>query len=308
MTSHAPKQAATDELAADGRTADERTANQTVRIGIVGTENTHVDHMIRYLNIDQARPGFRVVGLAGGPAERTDALAADAAIEHVVDSVEDLLDHADALVVADRHGGKHLAHARPFLELGRPVLVDKPLACEVADAEAMLSLAAATGAPLTSYSTLRYVPDTEKLIDRISTLGTLQAVVLSGPADPASEHGGIFFYGVHMVDIALRLAGSSPGAVRVQRTPSTVVATCLAGAVHVTVHFVTAPGATSRIPFHALAVGDEAIASSEIGTPGNYVAYGLDVFLDMIATGQRPLTDDDMLDVVRFLATVNDAL
>jgi predicted dehydrogenase len=278
-----------------------------MRIGIVGAENSHVDHIVRCLNHERARPGVEVVGLAGGATERNIAVATAGAIPHLVDRVEEMVDFADALIVADRHGALHREHARPFLELGRPVWIDKPLACDVGDARAIIDTAAASGALLTSYSTLHYVPDTEDLVREAGTIGDLQAVVVSGPADPSSEYGGIFFYGIHMVDIALRLAPGPLGPIRIERGGAVVVATTVVGGVHVTVHFVR-PDGNDHVPFHAVAVGRTGIAAREIRTPGNYVEYGLDVFLGMAGTGHAPLIDSDMLRPIEFLATIRDAL
>jgi len=275
-----------------------------MRIGIVGSENTHVGHIVHCLNRERARPGVEVVGLAGGATDRNLA----AAIPHLVDRVEEMVEFADALIVADRHGGLHRAHARPFLQLGRPVWIDKPLACDVADARAIIDLAAASGALLTSYSTLRHLPDTEDLVREAGTIGELQAVVVSGPADPSSEYGGIFFYGIHMVDIALRLAPGPVGPVRIERGEAIVVATTVVDGVHVTVHFVRPDGQGSHVPFHAIVVGRNGIAAREIGTPANYVEFGLDVFLGMASSGHAPLTDSDMLRPIEFLASVRDAL
>lgn len=276
-----------------------------MRIGIVGSENSHVDHIVRCLNQERARPGVEVVGLAGGATERNLAVAAAGAIPQVVDRVDEMVEFADALIVADRHGALHREHARPFLELGRPVWIDKPLACDVTDARAIIDTAAASGALLTSYSTLRFVPDTEDLVREAGTIGDLQAVVVSGPADPSSEYGGIFFYGIHLVDIALRLAPGPLGPIRVERGDTVVVASTVVGGVHVTVNFVRPDG---HLPFHAVAVGRTGIVAREIGIPGNYVDFGLDVFLGMASTGQVPLTDRDMLRPIEFLATIRDAL
>jgi hypothetical protein len=160
---------------------------------------------------------------------------------------------------------------------------------------------------LTSYSTLRHVPDTEELVREAGTIGERQAVVVSGPADPSSEYGGIFFYGIHLVDIALRLAPGPLGPIRVERGSAIVVATTVVGGVHVTVHFVRPDGDDNRVPFHAAVVGRTGIAAREIGIPGNYVEFGLDVFLGMAGTGQAPLSGSEMLRPIEFLAAVRDA-
>jgi hypothetical protein len=85
------------------------------------------------------------------------------------------------------------------------------------------------------------------------------------------------------------------------------VATTVVGGVHVTVHFVRPDGDDNRVPFHAAVVGRTGIAAREIGIPGNYVEFGLDVFLGMAGTGQAPLSGSEMLRPIEFLAAVRDA-
>ncbi|MFW6060564.1 MAG: Gfo/Idh/MocA family oxidoreductase, partial [Phycisphaeraceae bacterium] len=59
-----------------------------------------------------------------GDAERV-ARAADVA--HVVDRPEQVIGEVDAAVIATDIGGEHLERARPFIEAGLPVFIDKPL-------------------------------------------------------------------------------------------------------------------------------------------------------------------------------------
>lgn len=278
-----------------------------MRVGIVGTENSHVDHAVEYLNTARRQgDGARVVALSGGATDRNRQLADAGGIDIVVDDPADLLGHVDAVLVSDRDGRLHRAHAVPFLSAGLPVLVDKPLATTVADAEAMLAVANAHGALLTSYSTLRYGPDAQSLRDAAGGLGPLQSVVATGPADETSEYGGIHYYGIHPVDIALSLVPGPVGPVRVDRAGDTVVAHARVGATHVTINLVR-PG-DRPVPFHALAVGRTGIAERTLGVGPHYVWPGLDEFFRMIATGRPPIAPDDLLRPVRFLAALDEAL
>lgn len=278
-----------------------------MRVGIAGTESSHVDHIIDFLNVAGARPGVRVTALASGAAERDLALCRAGGIDLVVPDVSALLDVADVLIVTARHGGRHRDLALPFLEAGRPVLVDKPFACGVADAEAMLEAAGKHGALVTSYSALRHLPATDALARELEAIGPARSVVATGPADEASEYGGIFFYGIHPVDVALRLAPGPVGPVRVDRAGESVVASAPAGDALVTVNFIK-PGPGEPVPFHALAVGRAGIAASELPTGGNYVAPGLEAFLDMVEGTAVPLSSGDLLRPVAFLQAVERAL
>jgi predicted dehydrogenase len=278
-----------------------------VRVGIIGTESSHVDHIVDYLNVTQARPGIRVTALAGGDEDRARQLCQAGGIDLVVPDVPALLDVADVLIVTARHGGSHRGLAMPFIEKGRPVLVDKPFACRVADAAAMLDAAEQHQALVTSFSALRYLPATDALADQLAGMLPVRSVIATGPADPASEYGGIFFYGIHPVDVALRLAPGPLGPVRVDRAGESIVASAMAGDARVTINLIK-PGPDGTVPFHALAVARGGIAGGELPVGGNYVAYGLAAFLDMIEGTVPPLTRDELLRPIAFLEAVDDAL
>jgi len=278
-----------------------------MRIGVAGTESSHVDHIIDYLNVEQARPGVRVTALAQGEAERTRALLLAGGIGDVVLNTEEMLDVADVLIVTARHGGRHRELAQPFLEAGRPVLIDKPLACSVADAEAILDAAGKYGALVTSYSAVRYVPATDALAARAAELGPLRSVTATGSADEASEYGGIFFYGIHPVDVALRLAPGPLGEVRVDRVGESIVASATAGDARVTVNLIK-PGPEEPVPFHALAVGRGGIAARELPVDGNYLAPGIALFLDMVEGTAAPLSRAELLRPIEFLEGIDRAL
>jgi predicted dehydrogenase len=278
-----------------------------MKIGIIGTESSHVDHIIDFLNVQQARPSCRVVALAGGDEGRNSQLARLGAIDIVTESSEDLLRFADALIVTTRHGGCHRVQAAPFLAEGRPVLIDKPLACSVADAQEIFATATAHSALVTSYSTLRHLPVTKQLVSELPSLGPLRSVVTTGPADENSPYGGIFYYGIHPADIALLLAPGDIGQVRADRVGESIVADAKVGQARVTVNLVQ-PGPNGPVPFHALAVGQSGVATSELRPAGNYVAHGLNAFLDMATGKTPPLSALDMLRPISFLEAIRDAL
>ncbi|MEU9759088.1 Gfo/Idh/MocA family oxidoreductase [Streptomyces sp. NPDC047985] len=278
-----------------------------MRIGIVGTENSHVDQIIDRLNIRRAGGDARVVALSGGHSRRNETLAATGGTTRIVDAPTDLLGLVDAVIVADRHGAHHRDHAVPFLAEGLPVFVDKPLACTVEDARAMIDTALAHDAPLTSSSALRWIPDAEALVARSARGGQPHVVVMSGPADPDGDHGGIFFYGIHPVDLALRLAPGEISGVRTDTTDTTVTATFTAGATRVVVNFVK-PTGTRQIPFHAMTFTQDTMVEQTLTLDADYCVPGLDVFLGMVRTGRPPIAYADLLRPIQVLESVATAL
>jgi predicted dehydrogenase len=275
-----------------------------VRIGIVGTENSHADHYVRYFNTDNRYPDHRVVALAGGNSTRNRDLAAAGNITDIVVAPSDLIGLVDAAVVCSRDGRQHRAEATPFLEASLPVLVDKPLACDVPDARAMLDLAAGKGIAVTSFSALRYSAQTTDLADRLRSGPDVDTLVVTGPADPASEYAGIFFYGIHIVEIVLALLpGRSLSDLAVHSLEDAVVATASAGPTTVVMEFVR-PDTRKTVPWRIVARRAGESIVDELRLDEHYTRPSVDVFAAMLDSGTGPLSRAELLAPVQILSTV----
>ena len=70
----------------------------------------------------------------------------------IVDSIEELLPKVDAVLLESLDGRPHLQQARPVIEAGKPIFIDKPLAASLADAVEIFRLAKEHGVPCFSSS------------------------------------------------------------------------------------------------------------------------------------------------------------
>ncbi|PSL00439.1 putative dehydrogenase [Haloactinopolyspora alba] len=281
------------------------------RIGFIGTENSHTDHFIRFLNTEHRHPGYRAVALAGGRNERNEALARDGGIDDVVESPEDLIGRVDAAIVSTRDGSRHREQSEPLLGAGIPVLVDKPLATTVTDAEAIVTAAERRGVPLVSCSALRFVPEIAEFAAPHER-GELRQLSISGPADPDSEHSGLFFYGIHHVETALELLGNpvvEPASldVTVRRHGDTTVALTRIAGVDVVLTFIAAADG-HRAPFHALATGTGGVLARELTLGPDYNAPALARFVEAVESGTAPAGAAELISPVAVLSAITEAL
>lgn len=276
-------------------------------IALVGTENSHAEHIIRHLN-GSTDGHARVVALAGGPTDRNKSLAELGSIGTVVDTPEELLGTVDALIVTSRDGRLHREQATPFLAAGTPVWVDKPLACTVQDARAILDAAADGKTQVTSSSALRWLPEIETLVrEAAARVGEIQTVTVTGPADETSEYGGIFFYGIHVADVAQRLAPGRTSPVRVGRAADTILAHYDAAGTAVTLEFVR-PEPEAQVPFHVTVVGRHGVLARELRLGADYLRPGVDAFLSMLSSAALPVTEEAMLEPISVLEEVATSL
>ncbi|MFI6393504.1 Gfo/Idh/MocA family oxidoreductase [Nonomuraea sp. NPDC050547] len=276
-----------------------------MRLGLIGLDNTHADHAIRHLNTERALGDVRIVALCGGTAERTAQLSGQGGVEFGVDRPEDLIGRIDAAIVMDRDGDLHRPHAEPLLKAGVPVFVDKPLAGSSADAEAILAAARTGGVPVTSSSALRWA--VEAMRDRLEALGPIRSVVATGPVQRESPYGGVAFYGVHVVEMALHLLPPPEGEPRISVLPGGVLAVARAGAAHAVLNLVERD-ADGAVPFAIQVTGTRGVLAEQPSLGKDYTLPALRRFAEMVESGKPPLDEEALLAPVRLLETLTRAV
>ena len=134
-------------------------------------------------------------------------------IPRIVKSPEEMIGAIDAVVVDHRHGKFHLPAAEPFLEARLPMFIDKPFSYRLAEGRDFLKRARARKVPVTSHSSVTFASAFETFRKSLPASEALRVVSTCGPCDLESPYGGIFFYGIHQVQMLVELAGHDVQAV-----------------------------------------------------------------------------------------------
>jgi hypothetical protein len=207
-----------------------------IRIGIVGTDTSHVPAFTRAFNDAKSPdhvPGARVVAAfkAGSPdvessRTRVEGFAKEISEKYGVEIVPDmatLLSKVDAVLIESVDGRTHLPQARAVIAAGKPFFIDKPMASTLADAREIAKLAAAAKVPWFSSSSLRYssfVPD-------LKAGGDIAGAIAWSPG-PYEEHHklDLSWYGIHGVEVLFTLMGRGCEEVTRVTTADTDDVTC----------------------------------------------------------------------------------
>ena len=72
-------------------------------------------------------PGVKVTHVWCDEKSDAEKVAKAAFIPNVVDNAEDVIGEVDAVLIATDKGWEHLERARPFIDAGIPIFIDKPL-------------------------------------------------------------------------------------------------------------------------------------------------------------------------------------
>lgn len=184
----------------------------TLTAAVVGTGHLGRHH-VRILS---RMPGVRFLGAYDADPDRLRAIAA----EHGVTALPDLsaAREADAVVVATPTVN-HRATAGPLLEAGCHVLVEKPIAASLAEADELLGLAAAHGAVLAVGHVEYHNPAVQAALLLAEQVRYLEAQRLSPFTARSVDVDVILDLMIHDMQITLAVAGEAPSEIRAVGVP-----------------------------------------------------------------------------------------
>ena len=277
-----------------------------IKIGIVGAENSHTTAIARVVNREARVRGARVTHVWGERPAFARRAAAEGDIPHIVREPTELIGAVDAVVVDHRHAKHHLPAARPLLEAKLPLFIDKPFCYRRAEGRRFLKRARELSVPVTSFSTLPHQRAYKEFARKVRGLGCLRLMVATGPCDIHSPWGGIFFYGIHQVDMALRLLGYDLSFARLTRGRGNTHVANLGFKTGAMACFNLVGGAST--PFHLSAVGEGGRADQVIEFDENPYLSGIRAFVKTFRTGSTDETEDSMLGPVAALQALENSL
>jgi predicted dehydrogenase len=184
-----------------------------LRVGVIGVGYLGRFHALIYSRL----PGVELVGVADTRAEIAQQVAAEAGCTAFTDGKE-LLGHVDAVSVVVPTTA-HLAVARPFLEHGVHVLLEKPIATTAAEGRAIVQLARRSGAVLQVGHLERYNGGVMALAARIAEPRFIEAHRMSGFVARATDVDVISDLMIHDIDIILSLVRSDIVSIAAVGTP-----------------------------------------------------------------------------------------
>jgi len=276
-----------------------------MRIGIVGSENSHTIAIAKSLNIAKEVPGFEVTHVWGETAELAQKASKEGQIPNIVQDPPEMIGHVDAVMVDHRHGKYHLPAARPFVEAGLPVFVDKPFCTDLEEGIEFVRFARAKKVPIASYSSVPLQQSSIQFGKEMTNLGKIRALVTAGPAEIESQYGGVFFYGIHQVDLICSLLDAVPLHVTTvrHRDDGVAVITFENGPIVVVNCLKEWWGAG----FTAAAYGDEGAHYSALPSDENGYLSGIKRFCEMFATGKEPAPPRAYLRPVAILTAMQES-
>jgi predicted dehydrogenase len=194
--------------------------NKVFRLGVIGIDNSHAVAFSQRINAanDAGETKCRVTSIWHDDKPDTPVERAQKHLELVlkegvkeIDTLEHMLDQVDGVILVQVNGNKHYDLARPVLEHNLPLFIDKPMTCDLPQAKKLLDETRRGHARIFSSSSLRWVPEIASLDH--AALGKIVAIDAFGPSGHNPTMEGLYFYGVHVVEMIDQIWG--PGVKRI---------------------------------------------------------------------------------------------
>ncbi|WP_266365777.1 Gfo/Idh/MocA family protein [Tellurirhabdus rosea] len=278
------------------------------RVGIIGLDTSHSTAFVKALNAPGADPafaGYKVV--AAYPHGSRDIESSTKRIPGyteevkkagvaIFDSIGDLLNGVDVVLLETNDGRLHREQALQVLQAGKRMFIDKPMAASLADVVAIFDASRKYKIPVFSASSLRHI----KGIESIQKSQVLGADTFS-PAVLEKTHPDLFWYGIHGVETLFTVMGTGCKQVTRLHTEGTDI--------------VVGTWADGRIgTFRGTRTGKHEYGGTVYTQNGNVVLgpYGgydplLKDIIRYFDTGEVPVTPEETIEIFAFMEAADES-
>lgn len=178
------------------------------KIALLGCENSHSAAFLDLIS-QGLYPDIEVIGVYSDEKESCDYLKEKYGV-YVMNSYDEFVGKVDGIMITARHGDNHYKYAKPYLDDGIPMFIDKPITITVEEAEEFMAEARKRNVRLIGGSTCAYVKETLEMAEvfKSNELGEFVGGNLICPLHIFEKYGGFYFYAQHLVQIMTTVFGT----------------------------------------------------------------------------------------------------
>lgn len=170
--------------------------SKTFKVGLIDLDTSHP---VTWFPIMESYPDMKVVAVYDSgevnPRSYVEEYARQNKIEKVVDNPAELVPLIDAVIIFSANWDVHVERAVPFIEAGKPVLIDKPMVGKLSDIHRLLDLQRKyPDVPVMGGSSLRYTAEIMDLKKQRAEFGAISLGFAAG-------RGDFFSYGIHTIEM-----------------------------------------------------------------------------------------------------------
>lgn len=275
------------------------------KIVMLGCENSHVKTFLKIMKENPEK--YRDIEVIGVFSEDAEAMHKMNELFGVraMQSLDEAVGIADGVIVTARHGGKHYPYAKPYIQSGVPMFIDKPITVDEDEAVAFMRECRASGVRLTGGSCCKYAREVEQFKELIEKgeNGPICGGLVRAPIDMVNPYGNFFFYSQHLVEMLSELFGAYPKSVKAYRGEGTVTVVFRYGGYDVVGLY------TEQSKHYSVSISfTNATLTSDASVGNDCFARELDEFCALLAGGEQKTSYQDFIAPVFVLNAIDRSL
>ena len=277
-----------------------------MKLGMIGLDTSHVSELSKVFN-DPTHPfhiqdmpvvkafpgGSKNTSFSYNRVEKYTAELAGRGIE-MVNSIREL-DGLDGYLLESVDGLQHFEQFEQLVAFGKPVFIDKPLACSYTAAKAIYELSKNSGVPFFTASSIRYSPGVADLCPADEKVCGAEAF---GPMLLLPDYRDYFWYGIHTADTIFSYLGTGCQSVQAISTPTTetLIGTWKDGRTGI-----CAGNHDGAYCFGARVLTDKTQHVGTLNTMESYMRTLSRNMAQFFRTGVSPIAPEESVEVIAFL-------
>ena len=274
------------------------------RIAILGCENTHADAFLKCIKEKEGFSDVDVVGVYSDDRSAAEKLNEKFGVP-IMENYADAVGKIDGLIITARHGDKHYPFAKPYIDSGIPMFIDKPITINEGEAVEFMRALKAKGIRFCGGSSLKQDEFVRKLKEeRLSEVGgkTVGGYVRA-PYQSENAHGGFYFYAQHLVEMVCEIFG---------RFPISVTARKNGDQIHVLFHYedydCVGLFCDRNYTYYASRMSEKGNSSFAIPTSNEWFDREFEEFYGILSGGEQSISHKDFIAPVFIMNAIERSL
>ena len=193
------------------------------KIAILGCENSHAKAFLRFIKEKAEFSDVSVIGVYSDDRAAAEKLHEGFGVP-IMGSYSDAVGKIDGLIITARHGDNHYKYAKPYIDSGIPMFIDKPITVSEGEAVEFMrklienKVRVSGGSSLKQDVFVRQLrKDAENNVGGVTVGGYVRA-----PYSRENEYGGFYFYAQHLVEMVCEIFGRFPLSVEAKQKGDTI--------------------------------------------------------------------------------------
>ena len=171
------------------------------KIVFLGCENSHSAMFLGFIQADEKYKDIEVLGVYSHDIEASKKLSEKYNVP-VLANYDDAVGQADGVVITARNGDNHYKYAKPYIQKGVTMFIDKPITIDESESLEFMWACKETGVKITGGSCLRFDAWVQEIAEGNAKNegGDTLGGYVRCPISLVNPNGGFFFYAQHLVE------------------------------------------------------------------------------------------------------------